>query len=188
MAAQAGGRTNGISMSKLRLYEWLPRDSDETVEHSKRYRRYLDGKIRRLQATFSPSEVMPEAEALDLWCRLIERIDARLGGLVAKSDQEFLWDYIRPYAVEVTSPLPSPEGYVVLVEDYPGIGLRVPADGLPSLDRIRFLNDNHIVPLSRPTWLLSISHEGFPPLQLDLRQGKNSLRPNQEPTEECKGW
>lgn len=158
-------------MNKPLLCDWLPNGSDASVEYSKRYRRALDVKARRIQTIFPGSTAIAEQEALDLWGQIMRRIDARLKRNVGVSDTAFLYDYVESCAIQVIRPLPSPEGYVVLVEDFPTLGFRLKGNDLPSLHQIRLPQDIHIIPFPRPTWILTVSHEnpGLPPIQFDLR-------------------
>lgn len=161
-------------MNRPRLCEWLPGGSGPYVRN---FKREIKTVLDQVRESFPGALPIPEVEAIDRWLRVMDRIDAIFGGQMASSRACFVREYLRPSAIEVSKPLPSAEGYVLLVEEFPNLAFMVGAADLPPLESIAVSSDLLIVPLPKPTWLLSVSHENpwLPPLEFNLRLGRKSI-------------
>lgn len=160
-------------MNRPCLYEWMPGGPGP---HIVNFKGMVKTVVEQIRTSFPEALPVPEQEAIDLWLRVIERIDAIYGGRIASSRASFVRDYLRSSAIEVSKPLPSSEGYVLLVEEFPTLGFMVAAADLPSLERVAVSSDILIVPLPKPTWIVAVSHENpwLPPFEFNLRFGKKS--------------
>lgn len=157
-------------MRKPLLREWLPlKDRTPKFQPSKGHQEIT---VQRTQALFPTATLIPAPEAIALWLKVVDRIDTRIAGQVATSREDFLYDYLEPHGTPVEMLPPSPEGYLILVEDFPEIAFKAQSSDLPRLGTIASPRDLYFLPASRPSWIVCLSHEGglLPPFLVDLRK------------------